>query len=64
MVLSDYRDRSFGKAYGVLIRESQLLARCVFVVDRANIIQYIQLVPEIGQEPDYQSVIEAVKALL
>jgi len=63
-VLSDYQHASFGKAYGVLIKESKLLARCVFVVDKNNTVKYIQLVPEIGQEPDYKAVIEAVKRLL
>jgi len=41
-----------------------LLARAVLVVDQKGIIQYYQLVPEIAQEPDYDTVIEAVKKLL
>ncbi len=63
-VVSDYRDSSFGNAYGVLIIESKLLARCIFVVDKNNIVKYVQLVPEIGQEPDYQAVIEEIQKLL
>jgi thiol peroxidase len=63
-VVSDYKDASFGMKYGVLVEESKLLARAVFVIDRQGIIRYIQLVPEIGQEPDYDSVIDAVKELL
>ena len=63
-VVSDYKDASFGMKYGVLVDESRLLARAVFVIDRKGIIQYIQLVPEIGQEPDYDAVIKAVKRLL
>jgi len=62
--LSDYRDRSFGYAYGVVIKELLLLARCVFVVDGQGIIRYIQQVPEVTSEPDYAAVIAAVKALL
>jgi len=61
--LSDYRDRSFGYAYGVVIKELLLLARCVFVVDAEGIIRYIQQVPEVTSEPDYAAVIAAVKAL-
>ena len=63
-VVSDYKDASFGMKYGVLVEQSRLLARAVFVVDREGIIQYIQLVPEITQEPDYDAVIQAVKQLL
>lgn len=62
--LSDYRDRSFGHNYGVVIKELLLLARCIFVVDADGIIRYIQQVPEVTSEPDYAAVLTAVKALL
>jgi len=62
--LSDYQDRSFAAAYGVLIGELKLLARAIFVVDEADTIRYIQLVKEITDEPDYGAVLGAVKALL
>lgn len=62
--LSDHRDAAFGKAYGVLIKELRLLARAVFVVDQAGRIQYIQLVKEVTEEPDYQAVLDAVKKLI
>lgn len=62
--LSDHRDAAFGKAYGVLIKELRLLARAVFVVDREGRIQYIQLVRELTEEPDYEPVLDAVKKLI
>lgn len=64
VTLSDYRDRSFGMNYGVLIKELLLLTRAVFVVDAADIIRYIQIVPEVTEEPDYSAVLQAVKGLL
>ncbi len=64
ITLSDYRDRSFGEKYGVLIKELKLLARCVFVVDKEGTIQYIQLVNEVTQEPDYEDVLDAVRKLM
>ncbi|MBJ6724138.1 thiol peroxidase [Geomesophilobacter sediminis] len=64
ITLSDYRDRSFGKAYGVLIDELKLLSRSIFVIDRNNTIRYIQHVPEVTQEPDYAAVIAAARQLL
>jgi len=61
--LSDYRDASFGKAFGVLIKELRLLARAVFVIDSKGIVRYIQIVPEIASEPDYEAALDAVKGL-
>jgi thiol peroxidase len=62
--LSDYQERSFALAYGVLINELKLLARCVFIVDATDTIRYIQLVREITSEPDYGAVLAAVEDLL
>src|SRR5437867_3815797 len=52
--LSDHREVSFGRDYGVLIKGGPLdrvLARALFVVDPKNTIRYVQIVPEIAQEP-------------
>jgi len=61
--LSDHRDASFGRAYGVLIKDLRLLARAVFVVDKKGVVRYLQIVPEIAKEPDYDAVLKAVKEL-
>lgn len=60
---SDHRDASFGKAYGVLIEPLRLLARAVFVVDKDRTIRYVQYVPEVTEEPDYEAVLTAVREL-
>jgi thiol peroxidase len=62
--LSDHRDANFGENYGVLIKELRLLARAIFVVDREGVIQYVQLVKEVTEEPDYDAVIAAVGKLV
>jgi len=62
--LSDYRDRSFGLAYGVVIKELMLLSRSIFVIDATDTIRYIQHVPEVTNEPDYAAVLAAAKGLL
>ena len=64
ITLSDYRERSFGLNYGVLIKELLLLTRAIFVVDAHDTIRYIQIVPEVTSEPDYAAVIAAVKQQL
>ena len=62
--LSDVHDHSFGEAYGVLIRglPIPLLARAVFVVDASDTIRYVEIVPEIAQEPTYEPALEALRA--
>ena len=62
--LSDHRDAAFGQAYGVIIKGLRLLARAVFVVDKEGTIRYMELVKEIASEPDYDSVLTAVKELV
>lgn len=61
--VSDHRDLSFGKAYGVAIEELRLLARAVFVVDKEGTVTYTEYVPEATNHPNYEAAIEAVKAL-
>ena len=58
--LSDHRDASFGSAYGVLVKELRLLARSIFVIDRDDIIRYIEIVPELTEHPDYDKALDAV----
>ena len=64
VTLSDYRERSFGQNYGILIKELLLLSRAIFIVDANDTIRYIQIVPEVTSEPDYAAVIAAAKALI
>ncbi|SNZ13645.1 thiol peroxidase [Hydrogenobacter hydrogenophilus] len=65
-VASDFRYRDMEK-YGVLIVEGALkgiLARAVFIVNKDGKLAYIQLVPEITQEPNYEEVVKKIKELL
>ena len=64
VTLSDHRDTAFGQAYGVLIKELRLLARSVFVLDKQGVVQYVQLVGEVAQEPDYDAALDAAKKLI
>lgn len=62
--VSDYQTASFGHAYGVLIEGLRLLARAVFVIDAQGKVAYVQLVPELTHEPDYDAVLAAVRKIL
>lgn len=59
--LSDHRDASFGRAFGVLVKELRLLARAVFVVNKESVVRYIQTVKELSNEPDYEAALKAAK---
>ena len=63
ITLSDHRAAEFGKAYGTLIQELRLLARSVMVIDRNGIVQYVELVKEITEEPNYGAALAIVKSL-
>ncbi|MDR2055125.1 MAG: thiol peroxidase [Desulfovibrio sp.] len=62
--LSDHRETSFGRNYGVLIKELRLLARAVFVVARDGTVAYGRIVPEMTHEPDYDEVLAAIQKLV
>jgi thiol peroxidase len=63
ITLSDFRDRGFGKSYGVELTDSSfagLFARAVVVIDPSGKIKYTELVPQIGNEPDYDAALKAL----
>lgn len=60
-MLSDAFNHSFGKATGLEIKELGFLARTVVVVGRDGRIAYMQLVPEVTQEPNYDEAIAAAR---
>jgi thiol peroxidase len=62
-VYSDHRDHSFGQAYGVYVKETGFLWRAVFVLDKDGVVRYVEYVPEIGQHPNYDRILEAVSKL-
>lgn len=59
--LSDHRETSFGVNYGVLIKELRLLARAIFIVDKEDVVRYVQLVKELSSPPDYDAALLALK---
>lgn len=58
---SDYMDRDFGKAWGLLIDELKILARAVFVLDSDGVVRYAQVVKEVAEEPDYDAALAALE---
>ena len=58
---SDYKYRSFGDNFGVLIDDWQLLSRAVIVANEKG-MTYVEYVPEISQEPNYSAALESLQA--
>ena len=61
VTLSDYKYRSFGKAFGVELPDLALLARAVFVVNKKGDVTYVDYVTEVADEPDYAAALTAIK---
>lgn len=63
ITLSDFRNKGFAKSYGMELIDggmAGLLARSVVVIDEKGKVKYAQIVPVVGQEPDYESAIAAL----
>jgi thioredoxin-dependent peroxiredoxin len=61
--LSDYKEGAFGRATGLLIGDSMLLARSMVVVDKDGIVRYIQVVPELSHLPDMETAVGKAMAV-
>ncbi len=62
-MLSTFRSPEFGRDWGTRLTEGPLEglnARAVVVTDESNRVVHAQLVPEIGQEPDYDAALSAL----
>ncbi|MFH1458163.1 MAG: thiol peroxidase [Candidatus Omnitrophota bacterium] len=58
LTLSDYRFSSFGINYGLLIKELNLLARAVLILDKNNMLRYFRIVEELTSPPDYEDALK------
>lgn len=63
-VVSDVVDAEFGLKYGVLIKERRYLRRSVFIVGRDGKLTYVKYLPTLGEEPNYEEVIQAAQQAL
>ncbi len=63
ITLSDFRNLGFGKAYGVTLADGgfkDLFARAIVVIDEKGVVKHTELVPQIGQEPNYDAALAAL----
>lgn len=64
VLLSDYKTSSFGINYGLLVKELNLLARSVIILDKNDIVRYIQIVPELTTQPDYKDALSQLEKII
>lgn len=64
ITLSDHKDLSFGLNYGFAMEENRLLSRGIVVVDRDNVVRYVEYVKEVTEHPDYQKALEEAAKLV
>ncbi len=63
VTLSDFRDLGFSKAYGVVMLDGGMtgfFARSVVVIGQDGKVKYTEMVPTVGQEPNYEAAINAI----
>lgn len=59
---SDYQDRNFGQSWGTLLEELKIMCRACFVLDSQGSLTYVEYVPEVTNEPDYDAALAALKS--
>jgi thiol peroxidase len=64
ITLSDHLNGEFGEKYGVLMQNQRILRRAVFVVNREGKLVYVAYMPKMGDEPDYEAVLNVAKEAL
>jgi thioredoxin-dependent peroxiredoxin len=62
--LSDHMTAEFGVRYGCLIKERRILRRATFVVDRSDTIVYAAYTAKLGDEPEYDAILDAARQAL
>lgn len=64
VTLSDHKDLSFGMNYGFVIEELRLLSRGIVILDKDNMVKYVEYVKEVTDHPNYDKAIEEVKKII
>lgn len=64
VTLSDHKDLDFGEKYGFVIEELRLLTRGTVIIDKEGIVKYVEHVPEITTDPDYETALKIAKGLI
>ena len=64
ITLSDHKLLDFSSKYGFLMEELRLIARGVVVIDKNNVVQYVEYVSEGSNEPNYEAALVKARELV
>jgi hypothetical protein len=64
LTFSDYKYSSFGINYGLLIKEMNLLARAVVILDKNNVLRYLRIQDEQTNPPDYEDALKELREVI
>lgn len=64
IIVSDYHGHDFGKKYGFLMEETMLLARGIVVVGKDGKVAYVEYVPEVTNEVNFDKALEEAEKLV
>ncbi|MBU0278575.1 MULTISPECIES: thiol peroxidase [unclassified Gemella] len=64
ITVSDYRYRDFENNVGGLIKDIELLARQVIVLDKSGQVKYLELCDEVSSEPNFEAALAVIKELV
>ncbi|MCX5920402.1 MAG: thiol peroxidase [Candidatus Melainabacteria bacterium] len=62
--LSDHRETNFGIGYGLLLPNLRLLTRAVIIIDANQQVKYVEVVPEVTNEPNYEAALQALEQVV
>ena len=62
--LSDHRDLSFGENYGFILEGLRLLSRGIVVIDKNDVVRYVEYVPEVTSAVNFDAAEAATKELV
>lgn len=63
VTISDHKDLDFGAKYGFIMEPLRLLARGTVIIDKNNIVRFVEYVKEVTTEPDYEGALKVLSAL-
>lgn len=64
MTLSDHKTMQFAEDYGLHDTAWRVLQRAAFVLDRDNVVRYVEYVPVIGNEVSFDAILEKARELV
>jgi thioredoxin-dependent peroxiredoxin len=62
--LSDHFDMNFSDAYGVHVYNARICQRAVIIVDQNDVVQYVEYMPQIGNEVNFDAALAKARELV